>query len=130
VLKIRFSEKGCAVCPSVPQCVRTRKKVPRRLITVRRQAAYEALQAARAREKTAEFRKAYACRSGVQDTISQGVRTCGLHRSRYRGLAETHLDHVLTATALNCFRLSDWLAGVSKAATQCSSFACLLASAK
>ena len=66
----------------------------------------------------------------MEGTISQGVRTCGPRRSRYRGLTQTHLDKVLTATARNCLRLSDWLTGVSKAATQCSSFARLLASAK
>lgn len=129
VIKIRFSEKDCARCPSVSQCVRSSKKFPRRLITVRRQAAYEALQAARTREQTAAFRAAYACRSGVEGTISQGVRTCSLRRSRYRGLTKTHLDHVLTATALNCLRLSDWLADVPKATTQRSRFTRLLAAA-
>jgi transposase len=129
VVKVRFSEKDCARCPSVSQCVRSSKKFPRRLITVRPQAAYEALQAARTRETTATFKAAYACRAGVEGTISQGVRTCGLRRSRYRGLARTHLDHVLIATALNCLRLNDWLAGVPKATTQHSRFTRLLADA-
>ena len=69
----------------------------------------------------------YANRSGVEGTISQGVRTCRVRRTRYRALAKTHLDHVLTATALNCLRLSAWLAGEPKATTQISRFARLLA---
>jgi transposase len=127
VIKIRFSEKDCARCPHAAQCVRSHRKLPRRLITVRLQEPYEALYAARAREKTPAFREAYACRSGVEGTISQGVRTCGLRRSRYRGLAKTHLGHVLAATAMNCLRLSDWLAGVPKTPTQHSRFSRLLA---
>jgi transposase len=94
---------------------------------VRQQAAYEALRAARQREKTRAFAELYANRSGVEGTISQGVRTCRMRRTRYRGLAKTHLDHVLTATALNCLRLSVWLAGQPKTTTQHSRFARLLA---
>ena len=69
----------------------------------------------------------YAKRSGIEGTVSQGVRTCGLRRTRYRGFAKTHLDHMLTATAMNCLRLSEWLVGVPKAKTQHSRFARLLA---
>jgi transposase len=127
VIKIRFSEKDCWRCPHVQRCVRSTKKYPRRLITVRRQAAYEALQSARAREKTAAFKQAYAQRAGVEGTISQGVRACGLRRTRYRGLAKTHLDHLLTAVGLNCLRVGDWLAGKSRSATQHSRFSRLLA---
>jgi len=84
VIKIRFSEKDCSQCPSVTRCVRSSKKYPRRLITVRQQAAYEALRAARQREKTRAFVELYANRSGVEGTISQGVRTCRMRRTRYR----------------------------------------------
>ncbi len=127
VIKIRFSEKDCSRCPSLTRCVRSSKKYPRRLITVRRQATYEALRAARQREKTLAFAKLYACRSGVEGTISQGVRTCGMRRTRYRGFAKTRLDHVLTATAIDCIRLSEWFTGAPKAITQHSRFARLLA---
>jgi transposase len=127
VIKIRFSEKDCSRCPSLTRCVRSKKKYPRRLITVRRQPAYEALRAARQREKTRDFRALYACRSGIEGTVSQGVRTCGLRRTRYRGFAKTHLDHMLTATAINCLRLGEWFAGSPKATTQHSRFTRLLA---
>jgi Transposase DDE domain len=60
----------------------------------------------------------YANRSGIEGTVSQCVRTCGLRRTRYRGFAKTHLDHTPTATAINCLRLSDWLAGAYRATTQ------------
>ena len=34
-----------------------------------------------------------------------GEQICGLYRSRYVGLAKTHLQHVATAAALNVARL-------------------------
>jgi hypothetical protein len=103
------------------------KKYPRRLITVRLQPAYEALRAAREREKTRDFIALYASRSGIEGTVSRGVRTCGLRRTQYRGFAKTHLDQTGTATALNCLRLSDWFAGLPKATPQRSRFARFLA---
>jgi transposase len=55
------------------------------------------------------------------------VRTFGLRRSRYRGLARTHLQHVATAAALNLGRLAAWFRAVPRAATRTSRFAALAA---
>ena len=38
-------------------------------------------------------------------------RTLHLRRARYIGLAKVHLQHVLTAAALNLVRVAAWLAG-------------------
>jgi transposase len=48
----------------------------------------------------------YKRRAGIEGTISQGVRTCGLRRWRYIGEAKTHLQHVATAAAINVTRIS------------------------
>jgi transposase len=90
-------------------------------------AEHEALKAARARLTTKEGRRRYARRAGVEGTLSQGVRACGLRRSRYRGLAKTHLQHVATAAAINLARLGDWFRAVPHAATRTSRFAALAA---
>jgi len=45
-------------------------------------------------------------RSGVERS-----RRSDLHHARYRGLAKTHLQHVLTARALNLVRVDAWLTG-------------------
>jgi IS5 family transposase len=37
------------------------------------------------------------------------VRAFDLRRSRYRGLAKTHLQHILIATAINLVRVVAWL---------------------
>ena len=72
---------------------------------------HEALQAARQRQETPEFKAQYALRAGVESTLSQGVRRFDLRQSRYIGLARTHLQQVLTATAMNIVRVIDWLRG-------------------
>lgn len=42
------------------------------------------------------------------------MRACGLRRSRYVGLAKTHLQHVATAAALNVVRCYAWVRGKSR----------------
>lgn len=118
VVKIKFSQKDCKLCTSRPKCTRAR----RRTITVREPAQHQALLAARAREKTIAFKDEYARRAGVEGTISQGVRAYGLRRARYIGIAKTHLQHVLTATAINFTRINNWLLGIPLEKTRISAF--------
>lgn len=122
VIKIKFSTSDCTGCPNRQACVRSDKRWVRRTLTIRTHAAYEALQAARAREKTADYKREAMKRAGIEGTISQGVRRCGMRRSRYVGLAKTHQQHVLMATALNIVRLGEWLAGTPHAKTRVAPF--------
>lgn len=91
-------------------------------MTLRDRREFEALQAARKRGRTAEFRAVHALRAGVEATLSQGVRRFGLRRARYVGLAKTRLQHVAIAAAMNLVRIGDWLAGVPIAPTRRSHF--------
>ncbi len=50
-----------------------------------------------------------------------------LRRARYIGLAKAHLQHVLTAAAMNLSRLGSWLAGTPRARTRQSAFVRLMA---
>ena len=124
---IRFSAADCGPCPSRAKCTRSEAKHPRRSIAVRPQAQYEALQERRVFEESEEYAREYARRAGVEGTISQGIRRCGLRRSRYLGRAKTHLGHVLTAAALNFVRVADWLADIPRAHTRPWRFAALMA---
>ena len=128
VIKIKFSGADCAACPSRAQCIdpRATRKVPRRSLTVRPEAQYHALRAARQRERTPAFAALYRRRAGIEGTISQGVRACRLRRTRYIGLAKTHLGHILTAVAVNLLRIGAWLADVPRAKTRQSAFATLM----
>lgn len=124
LLTLRWPEATCRACPSRPQCTSARGGP--RTLTVRPRAEYAALQAARQRQTTAAFQAQYAPRAGVEGTLSQAVRACELRRSRYRGLAKTHLQHLLIAAALNLKRLGAWWAERVPAQTRQAPFLALL----
>lgn len=119
----RFARKDCTPCPRRVYC--TKAKVEPRLIGLQARDCFEALQAARKRQTTDAFRQQYAPRAGVEATHEQAIRRCGLRHSRYIGLAKTHLQHVLIATAINLVRISEWWAGTSRSRTRRSRFAAL-----
>lgn len=116
VVHIRFARADCTGCAVRAQC--THASSQPRTLTVRTRAPHEALQAARQRQTTDAFQKAYAARAGIEGTLSQGVRIGDLRRSRYLGLAKTHLQHLITATALNLLRVAAWLADIPRAQTR------------
>ena len=86
---------------------------------------YEALQAAQTWSASAEGQQLYQRRAGVEGTLSQGVRAFGLRRTRYWGLAKTHVQHVAIAAAINIDRLVAWLDERPRAMTRLSRFAAL-----
>jgi transposase len=122
-IQVRFAPATCAACPVRSRC--TRAKAGPRHLTLRPRAEHDALLAARQRQTTAAFRTHYARRAGIEGTLSQGVRAFGLRRSRYRGLAKTHLQQVATAAAMNVSRLAQWWNGLRPIGTRCSTFAAL-----
>lgn len=127
VIKIKFAVADCRACARRAQCTRSasalRSTSARRAITIRPEAQHEALRTGRAREQTAEFVAEYARRAGVEGTIAQSVRACGIRRTRYVGHAKTHLAHLMSAAAINIVRLLRWIAGEPKAQTRFSAFA-------
>jgi transposase len=107
VIRIRFGKATCDACAVRPACTSS-TKYPRQ-ITVKPQALHEAIEAAHKRQATPEFKAQYALRAGVESTLSQGARRFDLRRSRYIGLAKTHLQQTINATAMNVVRIADWL---------------------
>ena len=94
-------------------------------LSLRPQEHHEALVEARQHQRTGPFKQQYALRAGIEGTISQEVRVSGMRQSRYIGLAKTHVQHVITASALNLLRGSVWLAGQPQRQVQPSRFAAL-----
>lgn len=117
----RFSRRDCTPCPLRARC--TRAPVESRILNLMPRAQGEALHAARANQETADFRRRYAARAGVEGTHAQAVRRSGLRRCRYIGLAKTHLQHIITATAINVVRTAEWLGGHPPAQTRVGAFA-------
>lgn len=125
VMQVKFARAACQACPLRPHCTRSQA----RILTLRpNQQAYQALQAARQRQQTPEFRKLYAKRAGVEGTIAQGVRVWDIRQARYIGLNKLRLQALLTATALNLIRVGAWLAEGTHAGTPTSRFAKLVTS--
>ena len=120
---VRFPGLACRDCEARLLC--TRRKTTPRTLTLYPQKQHEVLQHAREEQTTKEWQQTYAKRAGVEGTISQSVRSLGLRESRYIGLAKTHLQHILTAAAINLARLEDWFTGKQRAQTRVSSFASL-----
>lgn len=118
VIKIKFSMRDCQACEHREAC----SDGKRRSITIRPQDQYEALKARRRRVTTPEFKQAYAKRAGVEGTISQSVRRCGVRDARYVGLPKTRLQHLATASAINLVRLADWLDETPRARTRYGAF--------
>ena len=121
VVKIKFSTKDCGVCSFRADC--TKSKRARRTLTILPEVQYESQRKIREREKTAEYRKEYQRRGGIEGTISQAVRGFGIRRSRYIGQAKTHLQQIVSATAINFVRINNWLQEVSIAKTRQPLFA-------
>jgi transposase len=122
-IQVRFRHSDCTPCPSRSLCTKA-KKDPREL-TLRPREEHLALQTARREQQTEAFKKEYAKRAGIEGTISQAVRAFELRRSRYLGLAKTHLQHLFTAIAINLVRFDAWLNEVPHAKTRTSRFAAL-----
>lgn len=120
-IQIKFAKTDCLACAQRSNC--THSATQPRLIMIRAQDQYEALQAARQRQTTETFRTQYNSRAGVEGTISQGTRAGDLRRSRYIGLVKTKLHHLLLATGINLLRVCNWLADVPLSRTRCSAFA-------
>jgi transposase len=120
---VRFAPATCQPCPVRTACTRSTKGG--RVLSMRPQADQQVLAAARVRQLTPDFQALYATRAGIEGTLSQAVRLAGLRRARYIGLAKTHLQHLLTATAVNLLRVAAWLIGRPLARTRKSPFASL-----
>ena len=93
-VSIRFSASDCRDCPVRPQCTRASKQG--RHLKVPTEAQHAALREVRSFIDSEAGRQLYARRAGIEGTLSQGVRSFGLRRSRYRGEAKAHLQHVAT----------------------------------
>lgn len=122
VIKIKFAVQDCRPCPHRQHCTHRHSTSPRRVLTVRPEPEYQALQTVRQRQATPEFKTAYNRRAGIEGTLSQGIRAFGLRQARYRGQAKVHLQQVFTAVAMNFCRMDAWLTEQPRAQTRQAAF--------
>jgi transposase len=124
MIHVRFDRQDCAVCQVRENC--TRSVSQGRTIRLRTKAEHKALQKLRQMVKTDEFITQYRNRAGIEGTLSRAVRKSGLHRARYVGHRKTHLQHILTAIAINLVRLAEWFFDMTPPRTRVSAFSSLV----
>jgi len=122
-IRVRFKKSDCLGCASRSRCTQAQSE-PREL-TFRPKAQWVALQAARKRQQTNDFRAQYALRSGSESTISQATRSFDLRRTGYIGLAKTSLHHILITVSINPSRFLVWLRGKSMGRLRMTPFGAL-----
>lgn len=118
VIKVGFRVTDCGPCPLRPRC--TTATSTGRKLTLRHRAQHEALDRLRREQATGTWKQRYTLRAGVEGTTHQAVARTGIRHSRYRGLPQTHLAHVLAATAINLVRLDAWWTGTPPGHTRTS----------
>ncbi len=100
----RFTKSQCRPCPARTQCTTTADSArtvgfpPRELRDLQLRVRTE--------QQTPEWKTRYAVRSGVEGTVNEFAHGHGMRRCRYRGHGKAHIQHVLTAIAVNIERLS------------------------
>lgn len=127
VIQIVFDPKPCLACSSRSHC--TKAQNTGRTLILRAEGRHQALQIARERQRTKDFKMIYRKRSGIEGTLSQAIRSNDLRRSRYIGHAKTHLQSLAIAVALNIRRMIDWLNNRPLASTRHSRFTTILLAA-
>jgi transposase len=124
-IHVRFDRHDCLACVCRAACTRSTTKP--RTLAFQPQAHQVALEAARLRQTTPEFKERYALRAGAESTLSQAIRVGDLRHTRYLGLARTHLQQLIIATAVNVIRTLAWLNEVPRGPTRVSRWVALAA---
>jgi transposase len=107
LVTFRFRIRDCRPCPLRDQCTTSTNPDQARTITIHPEAIHQARTDAIHAQNSDAWQQTYNQRAGIEGTISQAVRGPGLRHARYRGLAKTHLQNVLTGIAININRLGD-----------------------
>jgi len=105
---VSFSAVTCHARPVKDLCTK-REKSKGRILTLSPQAVSEARSQRRTEQGTPAFQQRYALRAGIEGTLSEGVRSHGLRRARYRGKPKTQLQAQAIAAAINLVRICQML---------------------
>jgi transposase len=109
VWEARFSRQDCTPCPF--RLHRTRAKVEPRIIRLQTREQHECC---RRRENSKPPKNSgRGTRRGPVSRAPTSKPSAGVgYIARSIGLAKTHLQHLLTATAVNLVRISEWWNGI------------------
>jgi transposase len=100
----RFTKSQCQPCPAHGQC--TTSRASHRTVGFPPRGLRDLQLRVRAEQQTPEWKTRYAVRSGAEGTANEFAHGHGMRRCRYRGQDKAHLQHILTAIAIDIERLS------------------------
>src|SRR6185437_14597551 len=100
----KFTRAQCQPCPARAAC--TTSGDGKRTVGFPPRELYELQIRNRADQQDPAWHKRYAVRSGIEGTVCEFACGHGMRHCRYRGQPKAHLQHVLTAIAVNIERLS------------------------
>ncbi|MDX3339701.1 transposase [Streptomyces sp. ME02-6979.5a] len=100
----RFTRSQRRPCPARTQCTSTADSA--RIVGFPLQELHDLQLRVCAEQQTPEWKTRYAVRSGVEGTVNEFTHGHGMRHCRYRGQGKAHIQHVLTAIAVNIERLS------------------------
>ncbi|MFE0705260.1 transposase [Streptomyces sp. NPDC058872] len=98
----RFTKSQCQPCPARARCTTSRES--HRTVGFPPRELRDLQLCVRAEQQASEWKARYAVRSGVEGTVNGFGH--GMRRCRYHGQGKAHVQHVLTAIAVNIERLS------------------------
>ncbi|MFH8485302.1 transposase [Streptomyces longisporoflavus] len=100
----RFTKSQCRPCPARAQ--RTTTTDSARTVGFPPRELRDLQLRVRTEQQTPEWKGRYAARSAVEGTVNEFAHGHDMRRCRYRGQGKAHIQHVLTAIAVNIERLS------------------------
>jgi transposase len=122
IVKVKFRRHDCLSCENRTKCVRSKVGGPRQVL-LQAKVFHQALEHTRELFASADGKREYQKRAGIEGTISQGVRRGTRRRSRYIGMQKTHLQGIATAAGINILRAVNFLWQEPIARTRTSRFA-------
>ncbi|MBS2537249.1 IS1182 family transposase [Catenulispora sp. NF23] len=102
VIVVKFAKGQCKPCPEREHCT----KGASRIVGFPPQELFDLQTRAHTQVQEAAWRARYAPRAGIEGTICEFANGHGMRHCRYRGRGKAHVQHILTAIAVNIERLS------------------------
>ncbi|WP_405639002.1 IS1182 family transposase [Streptomyces sp. NBC_00019] len=103
---VPFDTRHCSPCPHRASCTRSNDPRKGRTVYFLPRRLHDLQAQNRADQQDPQWQRLYASRSGVEGTMNELVNGHRMRRCRYHGVAKAHVQHVLTAIAVNIERLS------------------------
>jgi len=113
-----FAKEECGACPLKLKCTKSESRV----LHIKSKEVAAFVNAQRERQKTSDFKKLYAKRSGIEGTISSDVNKHKSRRSRVAGSRKVEFVSYMIATAMNALRIGQYLMGSKRSPTRTSRF--------